>query len=106
VSPILRVSGLHLEPDFTNNCCPAREVHEKQHPSEASHHLILHHLILLEQALFRNVESFQDPKEESDVNSTQGWVRGPIRKMVINFQNSLKEHPPIPPGAPDEFQPK
>lgn len=48
----------------------------------------------------------QDPKEESDVNSTQGWVRGPIRKMVMNFQNSLKEHPPIPPGAPDEFQPK
>lgn len=48
----------------------------------------------------------QDPKEESDVNSTQGWVRGPIRKMIINFQNSLKEHPPIPPGAPDEFQPK
>jgi len=48
----------------------------------------------------------QDPKEESDVNTTQGWVRGPIRKMVINFQNSLKEHPPIPPGAPDEFQPK
>jgi arylsulfatase A-like enzyme len=48
----------------------------------------------------------QDPKEESDVNTTQGWVRGPIRKMVINFQNSLKEYPPIPPGAPDEFQPK
>jgi arylsulfatase len=48
----------------------------------------------------------QDPKEESDVNSTQGWVRGPIRKMIINFQNSLKEHPPIPPGAPDDFQPK
>jgi arylsulfatase len=48
----------------------------------------------------------QDPKEESDVNTTQGWVRGPIRKMVINFQNSLKEHPPIPPGAPDEFQPR
>ena len=48
----------------------------------------------------------QDPKEESDVNTTQGWVRGPIRKMVINFQNSLKEYPPIPPGAPDNFQPK
>jgi len=48
----------------------------------------------------------QDPKEESDVNSTQGWVRGPIRKMVLKFQNSLKEHPPIPPGAPDDFQPK
>ena len=48
----------------------------------------------------------QDPKEESDVNSTQGWVRGPIRKMVMTFQNSLKEHPPIPPGAPDDFRPK
>ncbi len=48
----------------------------------------------------------QDPKEESDVNTTQGWVRGPIRKMVINFQNSLKDHPPIPPGAPDEYIPK
>jgi arylsulfatase len=48
----------------------------------------------------------QDPKEESDVNSTQGWVRGPIRKMIINFQSSLKEHPAIPPGAPDDFQPK
>jgi arylsulfatase len=48
----------------------------------------------------------QDPKEESDVNTTQGWVRGPIRKMVLNFQNSLKDHPPIPPGAPDEYVPK
>ncbi|MCE7530697.1 arylsulfatase [Polynucleobacter sp. IMCC 29146] len=47
----------------------------------------------------------QDPKEESDVNTTQGWVRGPIRKMVINFQNSLKTHPPIPPGASDDFKP-
>ena len=47
----------------------------------------------------------QDPKEESDVNSTQGWVRGPIRKMVMRFQESLKVHPPIPPGAPDEYRP-
>lgn len=47
----------------------------------------------------------QDPKEESDVNSTQGWVRGPIRKMIDAFQRSLKEAPPIPPGAPDEFVP-
>ena len=47
----------------------------------------------------------QDPKEESDVSSTQGWVRGPIRKMVDAFQKSLKEAPPIPPGAPDTFVP-
>ena len=47
----------------------------------------------------------QDPKEESDVNSTQGWVRGPIRRMILAFQESLKKHPAIPPGAPDEYEP-
>ncbi len=47
----------------------------------------------------------QDPKEESDVSSTQGWVRGPIRKMVDAFQQSLKSAPPIPPGSPDAFVP-
>jgi arylsulfatase A-like enzyme len=47
----------------------------------------------------------QDPKEESDVNVTQSWVRGPIRKMTLAFQASLKQVPPIPPGAPDEFVP-
>ena len=48
----------------------------------------------------------QDPKEESDVNTTQGWVRGPIRKMIHAFQETLKQHPPIPPGAPDDFVPR
>lgn len=48
----------------------------------------------------------QDPKEETDVNSTQSWVRGPIRKMVHSFQASLRQSPPIPPGAPDDYQPK
>ena len=47
----------------------------------------------------------QDPKEESDVSSTQGWVRGPIRKMILAFQASLKHVPPIPAGAPDDFVP-
>lgn len=47
----------------------------------------------------------QDPKEESDVNVTQSWVRGPIRKMTLAFQASLKQAPPIPPGAPDDFVP-
>ncbi|ALM83496.1 arylsulfatase [Bordetella sp. N] len=47
----------------------------------------------------------QDPKEESDVNTTQGWVRGPIRRLVNAFQDSLKRHPPVPPGAPDDYVP-
>lgn len=47
----------------------------------------------------------QDPKEETEVGSTQGWVRGPIRKMVHAFQQSLLRHPPIPPGAGDDYRP-
>jgi len=47
----------------------------------------------------------QDPKEETDVNTMQGWVRGPIRRMVNAFQASLKAYPPIPPGAPDDYAP-
>ncbi len=48
----------------------------------------------------------QDPKEETDVNSTQGWVRGPMRRMQMAFQASLAKHPPIPPGAPDDWGPR
>jgi arylsulfatase A-like enzyme len=47
----------------------------------------------------------QDPKEETEVGSSQGWVRGPMRKMVMAFQQSLAKFPPIPPGAPDEYRP-
>ena len=47
----------------------------------------------------------QDPKEESDVNSTQGWVRGPMRKKQRAFQESLERHPRVPPGAPDDWVP-
>ncbi|HSQ03139.1 MAG TPA: arylsulfatase [Burkholderiales bacterium] len=48
----------------------------------------------------------QDPKEETDVGTPNSWVRGPIRRLILNFQESLKQHPPIPPGAPDDYRPK
>jgi arylsulfatase len=48
----------------------------------------------------------QDPKEETDIATEANWVRGPIRRMILDFQNSLKRHPPIPPGAPDEYRPE
>lgn len=48
----------------------------------------------------------QDPKEETDVGTEASWVRGPLRKMIQQFQDSLKAHPPIPPGAADDFVPK
>lgn len=47
----------------------------------------------------------QDPKEESDVGTEASWVRGPMRKLIHAFEQSLKAHPPIPPGAPDDFIP-
>lgn len=47
----------------------------------------------------------RDPKEETDAAMDDGWVRGPIRRMVMAFEQSLREHPPIPPGAPDAFDP-
>jgi arylsulfatase len=34
-----------------------------------------------------------------------GWVRGPMRRMVMAFEQSLREHPPIAPGAPDGLVP-
>jgi arylsulfatase A-like enzyme len=47
----------------------------------------------------------QDPREETDVNVTQSWVRGPIRRMILEFEQTLKRHPPIPPGADDAWRP-
>lgn len=48
----------------------------------------------------------RDPKEECDVGNQFSWVRTPLRKMIFAFQQSLKAHPPIPPGAPDDYVPK
>ena len=48
----------------------------------------------------------QDPKEETDVGTQYNWARRPLRVLIQDFQQSLKQHPPIPPGAPDDYQPK
>ncbi len=47
----------------------------------------------------------RDPKEECDVGNEFSWVRTPLRHMIHAFQDSLKAHPPIPPGAPDDYVP-
>jgi arylsulfatase len=47
----------------------------------------------------------QDPKEETDVGTEHSWVRRPLRVLVQDFQDSLRRHPPIPPGAPDDYVP-
>jgi arylsulfatase len=48
----------------------------------------------------------RDPKEETDVGNEYSWVRTPLRRMIHEFQQALKQHPPIPPGAPDDYRPK
>jgi arylsulfatase len=47
----------------------------------------------------------RDPKEETDVGNEFSWVRTPMRRMILDFQQSLKSHPPVPPGAPDDYVP-
>ena len=48
----------------------------------------------------------RDPKEECDVGNEFSWVRTPLRRMIHAFQESLKAHPPIPAGAPDDYVPR
>jgi arylsulfatase A-like enzyme len=47
----------------------------------------------------------RDPKEETDAAMEDGWVRGPMRRMVMAFEQSLREHRPIAPGASDDTDP-
>jgi arylsulfatase len=47
----------------------------------------------------------QDPKEETNVMMEFTWVRSAATKMMHEFRQSLREHPPIPPGAPDPYTP-
>jgi arylsulfatase A-like enzyme len=43
----------------------------------------------------------RDPKEETDVAMEDGWVRGPMRRLIQAFEQTLRDEPPIAPGAPD-----
>ena len=46
----------------------------------------------------------RDPKEETDVAMEDGWVRGPMRNLIRHFEQSLRDHKPIPPGASDDYE--
>jgi hypothetical protein len=48
-----------------------------------------------------------DPKEEFPVTALRNsWNAGPAMKVVVEFEQSLKRHPPIAPGTPDPYTPK
>ena len=70
-------------------------VWEKE-PNEGTRHLEVPHIFNL----------VQDPKEETDVHMASSWARTPVRRLIHAFELSLKAHPPIPPGAPDDYQPR
>jgi arylsulfatase len=46
----------------------------------------------------------RDPKEETNVAAEESWVRGPMLRMLGAFQLSLNRYPPVPPGAPDDYE--
>lgn len=47
-----------------------------------------------------------DPKEEyPSTGLLNTWAAGPAMKIVAEFERSLNEHPPIPPGTPDPYSP-
>jgi arylsulfatase len=48
----------------------------------------------------------RDPKEETDVGTEFSWVRTPLRRLIHEFQETIKKNPAIPPGAPDDYRPK
>jgi arylsulfatase A-like enzyme len=47
-----------------------------------------------------------DPKEEYPATGLLNtWVAVPAMKIVVEFEQSLKENPPIAPGTPDPYTP-
>ena len=52
---------------------------------------------------------YVDPKEEYPLTDESGqhlWVRWPAGQVLTDHMASLKEEPPVPPGAPDPYKPK
>lgn len=47
----------------------------------------------------------QDPKEETNVALEHSWVAAHMRRMVHEFLEGMKKHPPIAPGTPDPYEP-
>jgi arylsulfatase A-like enzyme len=47
-----------------------------------------------------------DPREEHPgLTLRSSWVSEPTMKIVVEFEQTLRRYPPIPPGTPDPFTP-
>lgn len=47
----------------------------------------------------------RDPKEQTNVMTTEHWVRGPMMTMLYEFRESLNAYPPIKAGTRDPYVP-
>jgi arylsulfatase len=46
-----------------------------------------------------------DLKEERDVGAKNSWVGVPMKKIIIDLEQSLKKYPPIKTGTPEPYVP-
>ena len=46
-----------------------------------------------------------DLKERRDVLQYNSWVTYPMKKILVEFEDSLRKYPPIKPGTPDPYVP-
>ena len=51
------------------------------------------------------VNLLTDLKEEHDVAAKAGWVSVPMTKIIVEFEQSLKQYPPIKAGTPEPYAP-
>jgi arylsulfatase len=49
------------------------------------------------------INLYTDPREEKPTVDT--WAVGPMLKIAGEFEASVKQHPLIPMGTPDPYQP-
>jgi arylsulfatase A-like enzyme len=53
----------------------------------------------------RIINLLTDLKEERDMGPKGGWVSVPMTKIIVDFDQSLKQHPPIKMGTPEPYTP-
>jgi arylsulfatase A-like enzyme len=55
----------------------------------------------------KSFDLITDPKEEYPETAIRNtWNAGPAMKIVTEFEQSLKQYPPIAPGTPDPYTPR
>jgi arylsulfatase len=51
------------------------------------------------------VDLLTDPHERNNIMELHGWLQFKAVQMISDFRKSLAMYPPVPMGAPDDYQP-